>query len=312
MSISRVIFCLLLSLGIPSLYASEIVINEVMASNITTQIDPDKSDFGDWIELYNVSGEIIHLGGIYVTDDLSNPFKWQLPIDVPLHPNAYYIIWADGQDYENHTSFKLSGIGEQIGVYNPDGRIMDTLTFGMQRDDISFGRFPNAGNEWHYFTDPTCEGANITSGLVSSEQASPPAFTPEGGFYSGNQLISMAAEAGTTIRYTTDGSIPTDISPEYTGPISLDGTAVFRARGFQENFLPSDVVTCSYVIDEPATFPVISIATPPEFLFDEEIGITVGICKSDLPGEPPPFDMTANFWNRWERPVHIEYFTPEG
>ncbi|MDX2430081.1 MAG: CotH kinase family protein, partial [Bacteroides sp.] len=29
-------------------------------------------------------------------------------------------------------------------------------------------------------------------------------------------------------------------------------------------------------------------------------------------GSPPPFDMSANFWKRWERPVHIEFYTPDG
>ncbi len=308
----KVLSILFLIVGITTLCASDIVINEFMASNITAQINADTSDFVDWIELYNSSDLKLDIGGLYMTDDLDDPLKWQLPEGAFIHPRSHYIIWADGQDFQNHASFKLSADGDQIGIYYPDGQIIDTLTFGKQRSDISFGRSPDGGDEWQYFAIPTPKQSNSLPGLFSNEQVARPGFTPKGGIYAGSLSVIMDAEPGTTIRYTTDGSIPTHFSPEYTGPITLERTTVIRARGFQDNLLPSDVVTSSYVIDEPATFPVISIATPPEFLFDEEIGITVGICKPDEPGTPPPFDWDANYWKRWERPVHIEYFTPEG
>jgi len=285
-----------------------------MACNITYQINPDNSDFVDWIELYNKGDKIIEIQGIYITDDLSDPFKWQLNVDVALDPKAYYTIWADGQDYENHTSFKLSGNGEQIGLFDQDGRIIDTMTFGVQRNDISFGRYPDGGGQWHHFASPSFRGPNSSPGLISNEHVPNPEFSPGGGLFSGPKNISISLP-GTKVRYTLDGSIPTPESEEYSEPIKISETTVIRARGFSDHMLPGDVVTCSYVIDEPATFPVISIATPPEFLFDEEVGITVGICVSDKHGEPgaePPFDPNANFWNRWERPIHIEYFTPEG
>ena len=307
--------CSLLVSGTTIFASGDLVINEVMASNISTQLNPDYSDFVDWIELYNKGDTTIDLRGIFISDDLSDPFKWQLNEDVTLDPKTYFIIWADGQDQGNHTSFQLSGNGEQIGLYNPDGSIIDTLTFGVQRNDISFGRFPDGGNQWHYFAAPTFQSDNEIPGLVSNEQIQPPEFSPKGGFIPGPQYISLSSDPGVTIQYTLDGSVPTRESPVYGSPILISGTTVVRARGVSENLLPSDVVTCSYIIDEPATFPVISIATPPDYLFDEEIGITVGICVSDRhgePGEEPPFDPKANFWHRWERPVHIEYYTPEG
>lgn len=295
--------------------SQDLVINEVMASNITTQINPDKSDFVDWIELFNKGDDTINLQGIYFTDDLSDPFKWQINEGSMLYPRSYGIIWADGLNYENHSSFKLSGNGEQIGLFNQDGSIIDTLTFGVQRNDISFGRYPDGGDQWYYFASPTFFGPNANSGLNSNEQVPSPEFSPAGGLHSGPLNISISSVPGSIVRYTLDGSIPTENSMIYMGPITISGTSVIRARGFNDQLLPSDVVTCSYVIDEPATFPVISITTPSEFLFDEEIGITVGNCVSDKHGEPgaePPFDPNANFWQRWERPVHIEYYTPEG
>lgn len=316
MHLTRFIAYLILA-GFPlRLFASDyLVINEVMASNITAQLHPDRSDFPDWIELYNRGAESIDLKGIYITDDLSDPFKWQLNEDVTLHPNEYYIIWADGQDEMNHASFKLSADGEQIGLYDPDGRIIDTLTFRAQRSDISFGRLPDGGNQWCYFAVPTFQGPNTGPGYFSNDQVPDPEYSPQGGLFSGPRAITLISDPGTIVRYTVDGSIPTRESKVYQGPIHISETTVFRAKGYHDQRLPSDVVTSSYIINEPATFPVLSITTPPEFLFDEEIGITPGLCVSDKHGEPgadPPFDPDANFWHKWERPVHIAYYTPDG
>jgi hypothetical protein len=109
-----------------------------------------------------------------------------------------------------------------------------------------------------------------------------------------------------------DGTRPMAQSRKYISPVFINATTVFRARAFQEGVLPSQTVTYTYIINEPSTLPVISISTPPEFLFNEEIGITVGIPVADTPGALPPFDPAANFWKKWERPVHIEYYEADG
>ena len=287
-------------------------INELMASNIHAQLNPDYSDFEDWIELYNAGDTPVDLSGKFLTDDFSNPFMWQFPDSAIIEPGSFFIIWADGLNQGNHASFKLSRKGEQIGLYQPDGEVIDTITFGNLPDDISFGRFPDGGDEWYYFARPTCNYTNAVSGFKYNLQASKPDFSPEGGLYTRGQIVSITAAAGETIRYTTDGSIPTSQSVIYSDPIQVDSTIAIRARVFQDNMLPGPSETQTYIINEPSTLPVISITTPPEFLFDEEIGITVGIPVSDSLGAIPPFDPNANFWHKWERPIHIEYYDIEG
>lgn len=287
-------------------------INEFMASNIYTQLNPDYSDFEDWIELYNSGDTPVSLSGIFLSDDFSSPFKWQLPQHAVVPPKGFFIIWADDLGHDNHASFKLSENGEQIALHRSDGTVIDSLTFGNQQDDISYGRFPDGSDTWHFFAHPTFNSSNAAAGVSSSIQAAPPDFSPEGGLYPGGQYVMISADPGATIHYSVDGSLPRLQSREYSNPILVDGTKVLRARAFQENMLPSKTVTHTYIINEPATLPVISITTPPEFLFDEEIGITVGIPVADTIGAPPPFDPHANFWKKWERPVHIEYFEPDG
>ncbi len=56
-----------------------LVINEFMADNEATIEDPDEpGQYPDWIELYNASDETITLSGMYLTDRLDNPTKWQI------------------------------------------------------------------------------------------------------------------------------------------------------------------------------------------------------------------------------------------
>ena len=55
-----------------------IVINEILAANASTNLDPDYYSFSDWIELRNTSDQPIDLNGCYLTDERSNPRKWKI------------------------------------------------------------------------------------------------------------------------------------------------------------------------------------------------------------------------------------------
>jgi hypothetical protein len=291
---------------------SDIKINEFMAANVHVQLNPDKSDFVDWIELYNSGDDPIPLAGLFLTDDFKIPAKWPLPGADMILPRDFFVIWADGLDYDNHASFKLSRESEQIGLFSQDGSVIDTITYVNQQNDISFGRYPDGTNIWRYFADPTFAASNNGPGAVTNARTAKPAFSIEGGLYTGSQIISLTADAGATIRYTSDGSLPTVQSQAINGPIVLETTTAICARAFHDNTLPSETVTNTYVINEPSTLPVICITVPPDYLFDEQIGIAVGIPVPDALGAPPPFDPNANFWNDWERPVHIEYYDTHG
>jgi hypothetical protein len=68
-------------------------------------------------------------------------------------------VWADNDVLQNgsngdlHVNFKLSQSGEAIGLFAPDGSIIDTITFGPQKPDVSQGRYPD-GNSMPFFFLP--------------------------------------------------------------------------------------------------------------------------------------------------------------
>jgi len=60
-----------------------LVINEIMADNERTIEDPSESgEYPDWIELCNASDETVSLNGLYLTDNMNEPTRWQIPPEI--------------------------------------------------------------------------------------------------------------------------------------------------------------------------------------------------------------------------------------
>jgi len=133
-------------------------INEFMASNDFGPVD-EFGDHDDWIEIYNAGNEAVDIGGMYMTDDLTDLTNSQIPDTDPdlttIEPGGYLILWADKEPEQgvlHLEDMKLSGSGEQIGLIDVDGiTIIDSLTFGDQTTDVSTGRLPDGTGSWEYF-----------------------------------------------------------------------------------------------------------------------------------------------------------------
>ena len=66
---------ILLSLALSTSYASDLVINEVMASNAGVVMSP-ATNFDSWIELYNPNTTVVSLAGMYLSNDENNLMLW--------------------------------------------------------------------------------------------------------------------------------------------------------------------------------------------------------------------------------------------
>jgi len=134
---------------------ANVVINEFMASN-DAHIADGNGEYDDWIELYNAGTTTANIFNYYLSDDPSDPTKWQMPGTV-LHPGKYLIIWADGDSHQgaHHANFKLSKDGEFLGLFDgPDNNsaVIDSLTFPPQETDRSYARMPNGTGDF-FITD---------------------------------------------------------------------------------------------------------------------------------------------------------------
>ncbi len=130
----------------------ELFINEFMADNEYTFPDPNNATlYPDWIELYNADEEEHDMGGKYLTDDLNDPKKWMFPDDTMIEGGSYLLILANNNTDPGalNTAFKLNVSGDEIGLFETDGKtLIDSVEFGKQTSDISYGRFPDGSDSW--------------------------------------------------------------------------------------------------------------------------------------------------------------------
>ncbi len=276
-----------------------IIITEVQAANTRTMAD-DQGGYPDWIELHNPTNTSIPLLGYTLTDDPAAPTKWPFPVTT-LEPGAFRVIWASGRDQVTpegwHTSFRLNRGGEYVGLFGPDGQLVDEVTFGPQVTDVSLGRLGTEFDQWVFFPTPTPGKANTTSPRAPPG-APPVTVTPGSGFFAGPVTVQLAAPLPeSTVYYTLDGSHPTVGGEAYTAPLEVRETTVLRAVALRDGVPVSAMTTVTYLVGESTGRPVLSLVTDPAHLWDEATGIYVN------PQERG---------REWERPVTVEWLSPEG
>tara|TARA_A100001011_G_scaffold400888_1_gene520788 strand:+ start:95198 stop:96004 length:807 start_codon:yes stop_codon:yes gene_type:complete len=162
---------------ISSLMSQNIVLNEFLAGTDTC-CDDGTGEIEDFIELFNPGTTAVDIGGWYATDDASELTKHQIPSDSSntiIPAGGYLVLWASGETSRGalHVDFKLKKGGEFIGLVLSDGlTVVDSLTFGSQTDDISYGRVPDGGSSWSDITTPTPGTSN--AGLFIEDNISLP------------------------------------------------------------------------------------------------------------------------------------------
>jgi hypothetical protein len=276
---------------------SQIVINEFMAANSSAVFDPDNGESADWVEFYNASPFAISLNGYYLTDNLSDTMKWAVPIGTFISPNGFLVFWADGTDDGVHTSFKLSSLGEEIGLYDSDLNLVVGMTYGPQQTDISYGHEIDGNENWMWFDESTPGASNNSSTAFDGITFYETFFSQKGGLFDSPVSVELSSLGG-TIHYTLDGRAPTEFDPIYSEPFDVEETTFIRARIFEAGYIPGPTVTHSYFFDpslEERGLPVVSLVTDPDFFWDPDTGLYV-----------------QDFKPEWEHPLNIEFFENDG
>gem|GEM_PF-1103504 len=76
----------------------------------------------------------------------------------------------------------------------------------------------------------------------------PPVADPKGGGFVGSQTVALSVpgHAGADIRYTLDGSEPALSSPLYSVPLKFTASVTLKAKAFQQDWKPSQVMVENY------------------------------------------------------------------
>ena len=291
--------------------AQNLVINELMQSNVETIMDDIKEFPDSWVELYNPTDETINLKDYKIGTKEKVKKAWQLP-DMTIEPKGYVILYCDKEGLENnrlHTDFRLES-GKDGNLYLFKGSdIVDQLV-GMAKmpaPDVAYGREADGSETWGYELKPTPGAAN-EGGVVKAKQIlGAPVFSQTGQVFESSKRIRLVISApegspeGTVVRYTTDGSEPTATSNIYQTTY-IDKTTVIRAKLFCEGWLSPVSTAQSYIFHPRAmTVPIFSVQTDNRYLNDKEIGLFVNNNSKE--------DKKLH---DWRRPVNIEFFDAEG
>ena len=300
------------------------VITEFMAVNSGEALVDEDGDSSDWIEIFNPDPVPVELGGFGLSDDSDRPLRWILPA-VTVESGQRLIVFASSKDRaiagaELHTNFSLNGSGEYLGLSDPAGQVVSEFSpeFPRQLRDTSFGI--GSGGNTGYLMVPTPGSAN---GVAREELTAAPTFSVKHGYYTKPVVVELrSATPGSTVLYTTDGSVPTRLNGQrYREPIVVGSTTVFRAVAVAADAVPSEVVTSSYL------FPA-DIKNQPEMsqlivgaeAFASEIeadlaalpAISLALSDEQFFGSDGIYTNFQRRGREAEVPVSIEYFDPEG
>lgn len=216
--VSSILCALFLHLTV---YSQNIKINEIVSANSTGILD-SYGDYSDWIELKNFSDETINLEGYFLSDNPENPLKWMFP-DVSIYPNGYLVVFASESNSlaeELHANFKISKEGEEIGLYNNFGVLVDRFDSVFLSTDVSYGRHPNQSDQMVYFQQPTPGSINSSENFQGVLE--PAILSHSSGFYADPiQLSATHPMSNVSIRYTLDGTEPNENSPVFSNSMLL-------------------------------------------------------------------------------------------
>ncbi len=292
-----------------------LLVNELMAANVDMFVDPSWN-YGGWVELYNPTDAPVSLAGCWVSDDPEVLCKGLIHRNVGSVPaHGFRTLWFDHAEtrkdvnekwVNTQVDTKLKCEGGTLYISDAEGRILVEQSYPAAVMRCSYARKTDGGSEWSHSATPT-PGTSNTGMTFADTQLPEPVVDKPGQLFSGNMNIKVTIPAGTTLRYTNDGSTPTleNGMTSQSGDFSFSSSRTFRFRLYKDGYLPSKVVTRSYIASDGEYYlPVISIVTDEANLYDDMIGIYVDGSN----GKTANQDYTKrNFNMDWDRPASFEY-----
>ena len=305
----RIYFILTILATALTTQAQDLVINELMQSNIECIMDDIKEFPDSWVELYNPTDAAINLKDYKISNKNKVAKAWQLP-DKQVPAKGFVVIYCDKDEKGLHTNFRLeSGKDGNLYLFKGD-EVVDKLEkmAKMPAPDVAYGRKTDGADEWGYQLTATPGKANTGDICEGNHILGVPIFSDQGRVTTSNTTINLKlslpedAPEGAVIRYTTDGSEPKASSPKYTSTIKITSTTAIRAKVFCNGWLSPMSTAQSYIFHpREMTTPIFSIQTDDKYLNDAAIGL---FANNNSKEDKKDHD--------WRRPVNIEFFPAEG
>ena len=304
--------------------------------------------FTDWVELYNNGAGAVDVSNWALTDEpAAAPGKWRFPAGTSIPAGGYLIVMCDNREESNapagpaqrlHANFTLSDSGERVALSDSSLTPVDAVPLGVPAQIFSatWGRTPANASVWGFLTTGTPGAAN--AGSSSASRAAAPLFTQmdgltplPGGRFTAGPVLMLATTAGATIRYTLDGSTPTEANGTvYAVPIALTRpngrtATVVRARSFAAGLLASGTKTETYLINQDAAIAAVpalmltgdagrTFYKPEGLLSIQGGGYGLNGTPADIwnPSGPDSYNIPVGIGQAHERETHLEWYFPTG
>lgn len=224
--------------------------------NCTIANNRDATEGGVYFE-EGKSEASLEMCNCIVTGNTKNGQECNLSNPALANPNISYCLFgleSEKAAYESCLSGNPIFVNPGADDYHLEGG-SPALRAGVY---YGGGRLDLDGEE---FTNPPSMGCYIGAAATSM-----PAFSPASGttFETSLSVSITCATPGATIRYTTDGSDPTESSTVYAGPVSVSGsgTKTIKARAFSDGLEPSAIATAvySYAAAQPPELGAVTVS----------------------------------------------------
>ncbi|MCX7736494.1 MAG: lamin tail domain-containing protein [Candidatus Kapabacteria bacterium] len=172
---------------------------------------------------------------------------------------------------EIHTNFKLSEEGETVYLWNPEGELIDSFKFPKMTPDVSIGRLPDGSDSIFFFRKGTpSKSNNISEFYLGITEA--PSFSASSSWFNETTKVQIInIDSSQKIYYTLDGSVPTTNSEHYDNQeFEINKNTVIKAMAFKDNYLPSEIITKTFFMNESSSLPVVSISCEISELTNED------------------------------------------
>lgn len=182
------------------------------------------------------------VGGQYYDSTASKPFgEW-----------SHGVVWAEG-NYVEHWLNGKKVVQAQIGSADWEARYRNSKFYPGCGADYSKRGTGMLGVQDH--------GGGLIIWLrnvkirpfTPESKLNSPLITPGGGTFAGAAKVVLdAAITGATVRYTLDGSDPTESSPVFKDSLLITKSATLKARTYRARFVASDVASAAFTLSGSA------------------------------------------------------------
>ena len=212
------------------------------------------------ISFYNCGSDRLSIAGFSIT--YSSTGGGSTP-SISLSTNSISPTSVAGDGTITVTYNNIASIDAEVNYYESDGTTPATYSWidaDINGDNnIYYTYDANTGAERTAYMKVHEKNEDVYSELITVTQAAYSVATPtpnlEGGSYLEGTALTFTS-AGNTIYYTTDGSVPTNASTEYTGPIAISsGKITYKAIAYDANNIASNVVTRTITGVAPTSLP---------------------------------------------------------